>query len=109
MPRRGEPKQDPLARDIGKRVASLRVQAKLTLEQLAVASELSKGHLSDLEHGRIHTTIHTLAKLAEPLKVDLLDLVTFPDDSERQRLVALTRRMKAGSVRHLIRELEDSD
>lgn len=61
----------------------------------------SKGHLSGIEKGLV---LQTLALLAERLGVDLLDLVTFPEDSPRQRLVALTRAMTPRTVRRLIRD-----
>jgi transcriptional regulator with XRE-family HTH domain len=64
----------------------------------------SKGHLSGIEKGLVVPTLGTLTLLAERLGVDLLDWVTFPDDSVRQRLVSLTARMKPGTVRRLIRD-----
>jgi transcriptional regulator with XRE-family HTH domain len=103
MPRRLTP--DPLAAKIGTRVRELRQQAGLTLEKLAYESEVrSKGYMSDIEKGLAFPTIATLQRIAEHLGVDLLDLVTFPGDSPRQELVALTRSMKVGTVRKLVRE-----
>jgi transcriptional regulator with XRE-family HTH domain len=103
VPRRSTP--DPFTEKIGARLRILRQEAGLTLEQLAYQSELgSKGHLSDIEHGRVRPTVHSLVKLAALLEVDVLDLVTFPEASARQRLVDLTRRMKPSTIRRLIRE-----
>jgi hypothetical protein len=48
--------------------------------------------------------LQTLTALAERLGVDLLDLVTFPDDSSRHKLVDLTRHMAAGTIRRLVRD-----
>jgi transcriptional regulator with XRE-family HTH domain len=77
----------------------------LTQEKLAYESGLkSKGHLSGIEKGVVMPTLPTLVLLANRLEVDLLDLVTFPDDSPRQQLVDLTRSMKPGPVRRLIRD-----
>jgi len=107
MPRRRVP--DPLAQAIGLRVRTLREAAGLTLEKLAYESELvSKGHLSDLERGLLRPTANTLNQLAQHLGVDLLDLVTFPADSPRQRLVTLTRHLSPGTVRKLLRELDQA-
>lgn len=103
MPRRE--KRDPLAEKIGHRIRHLRQTANITQEKLAYEAGLkSKGHLSGIEHGLVLPTLPTLLLLASRLEVDLLDLLTFPDDSERQQLVDLTRSMKQGTVRRLIRD-----
>ncbi|MFO0739634.1 MAG: helix-turn-helix transcriptional regulator [Labilithrix sp.] len=103
MPRRTEP--DPLFAKIGTRIRSLREAKNLTQEKAAYESGLkSKGHLSGIEKGLIRPTLKTLTLLAERLEVDLLDLFTFPEDSPRQQLVELTRQMKAGTIRRLIRD-----
>lgn len=92
MPRRQNP--DPLAQRIGQRIRQLRQRAGLSLEKLAYESELgSKGHLSDLERGLTRPTINTLKAVADRLGVPLLDLVTFPEDSERERLVEALREL----------------
>lgn len=103
MPRRSIP--DPLAQRIGARVRALRKEAGLTLEKLAYESEVgSKGFLSDIEKGLARPTVETLNAIAERLEVELFDLVTFPDESERQRLVDHTRHLTKGAVRRLLRE-----
>jgi transcriptional regulator with XRE-family HTH domain len=103
MPRRSTP--DPLAQRIGARIRELRKGAKLTLEKLAYESEVgSKGYLSDIEKGLARPTLETLRNIAERLEVDLLDLVTFPDEDERQRLVDRTRSLTKGAIRRLLRE-----
>lgn len=90
MPRRQTP--DPLALRIGQRVRHLRQQAGLSLEKLAYESELgSKGHLSDLERGLIRPTITTLQAIADRLGVALLDLVSFPEEGGRGKLVEALR------------------
>lgn len=103
MPRRET--ADPIAAKIGERIRSLRESQGLTQEKLAYEGGLkSKGHLSGIEKGLVRPTLQTLVILAERLGVDLLDLVTFPDESPRQQLVALTRSMKLGTIRRLVRE-----
>jgi transcriptional regulator with XRE-family HTH domain len=109
MPRRASP--DPLASAVGKRVRQLReeVTPKLTLEKLAYGSGLiSKGHLSDLEKGLVRPTVQTLRTLAEQLEVKILDLVTFPADDDRQRLIDLTRKLSPSVIRRLIREAQET-
>jgi transcriptional regulator with XRE-family HTH domain len=103
MPRRAS--ADPLAAKIGLRIRTLRESQGLTQEKLAYEAGLkSKGHLSGVERGLVRPTVQTLAILAERLEVDLLDLVTFPEDSPRQYLVDLTRQLKPDAVRRLVRE-----
>ncbi len=87
VPRRSQ--VDPLAASIGARVRSLRQANGLTLAKLAAESGLaSKGHLSDLEHGRLVPTVGTLQALATKLGVELLDLLIIPDKNPRHRLIA---------------------
>jgi transcriptional regulator with XRE-family HTH domain len=103
MPRRTH--ADPIAAKIGGRIRSLREVQGLTQEKLAYEGGLkSKGHLSGIERGLVLPTLQTLALLADRLGVELLDLVTFPAESDRQRLVDATRSMKAGTIRRLIRD-----
>lgn len=102
MPRRRAP--DPLALRIGQRIRKLRQDAGLSLEKLAYESELgSKGHLSDVERGLTRPTVSTLKVLADRLGVALLDLVTFPEDDERQRLVDGLRHLPEEEVGLLAR------
>jgi transcriptional regulator with XRE-family HTH domain len=101
MPRRQTP--DPLALRIGQRIRHLRKKAGLSLEKLAYESELgSKGHLSDLERGLTRPTITTLQAIAARLGVALLDLVTFPDEDERQRLVEALRALPEREIERLV-------
>jgi hypothetical protein len=51
-------------------------------------------------------TINTLLVLADRLEVDVLDLVTFPDEKERHKLVDRTRGLSRGTIRKLLREME---
>jgi transcriptional regulator with XRE-family HTH domain len=103
MPRRET--ADPIAAKIGSRIRTLRESQGLTQEKLAYESGLkSKGHLSGIEKGLVRPNLQTLTVLAERLEVDLLDLVTFPEESPRQQLVDLTRQMKPGTIRRLIRD-----
>jgi transcriptional regulator with XRE-family HTH domain len=103
MPRRTQ--ADPLAAKIGQRIRTLRENEGLTQEKLAYEGGLkSKGHLSGIEKGLVIPTLQTLALLAARLEVELLDLVTFPEESARHQLVDLTRGMRAGTIRRLVRD-----
>ena len=103
MPRRSE--VDPLALAVGKRIAHLRAENGLTLERLAYESGFSKGHLSSIERGLVRPTIQSLQTLADGLGVLLLDLVTFPEQGDRQRLIDETRRLPRGTLKRLLRDI----
>ena len=89
MARRTKP--DPLASRIGGRVRALREAQGLTAEKLAYGCDFSKGQLSTIEKGLAVPTATTLAALAEGLDVLPLDLLTFPEESPREKLIDLTR------------------
>lgn len=108
MPRRRVP--DPFALKVGRRIKQLREEQDLTMERLAFESELgSKGHLSNIERGLTRPTIHTLKIIADRLEVDVMDLVNFPEESERHKLVARTRKLGRGTLRKLLRETEPAE
>jgi transcriptional regulator with XRE-family HTH domain len=102
MPRRRT--ADPLAQAVGARIRQLREEAGLTIEKLAYESELgSKGHLSTLERGLARPTIQTLKALADRLEVKLLDLVTFPEEDDRAKLIDRTREMSTVEIRRVLK------
>lgn len=105
MPRRSDP--DPLAVAVGRRIRALRSARGWKLEQLAWAGGLSsKGHLSDLENGRVMPTIATLHGIAEQLGVDIIDLLLNPDESPRHRLVAATAHLSPAQLARWTAEAE---
>lgn len=88
----------------------MRKESGLTLEKLAYESEVgSKGFLSDVEKGLARPTVETLAKIADRLEVALFDIVTFPDEDDRQRLVDCTRHLSKGTVRKLLKETSGAE
>lgn len=89
----------------GARIRALRVEMGLTQEKLAYEAGLSKGHLSGIEKGLVRPTLTTLALLCERLEVDFLDVFTFPAESQRQKLVDLTRKLPGAAVRDLLRKI----
>lgn len=103
MPRLAAP--DPLSEAIGRRVRGLRTELGLTQERLAFESgTIGKGHLSDLENGLLRPTVHTLKGVADRLGVQLLDLLTFPEEGPRQALVDATRGLAPSGVAELLRD-----
>ncbi len=78
----------------------------MTAERLAFESDLgSKGYLSDIESGRASPSLATLQIIAEHLGVLVVDLLTAPDRSDRERLIDRTRWLTPGATRKLLREM----
>jgi transcriptional regulator with XRE-family HTH domain len=101
MARRARP--DPLAAKIGARVRALRQEANLTMEGLAYSCDFSKGQLSTIEKGLAIPSASTLVTLAEGLGVLPLDLLTFPRESDRERVVDATRSMSEHEIRSMLK------
>jgi transcriptional regulator with XRE-family HTH domain len=108
VPRRRRP--DPIAQRVGERIRSLREEQRLTLEKLAYESDVgSKGYLSDIEKGLARPTLRTLAALSERLGVALADLVTFPDEDDRQAMIDRSRHVTSETIRRWLREAAPSE
>ena len=58
---------DLLNKQIGKRIKELRIQKSLTQQELADRTELTKGYISQLEHGLVAPSVITLLDLIECL------------------------------------------
>jgi len=60
--------------DLGARIRELRLQRRLTLEQLARSAQMSKSAISQIESGRIDPSLQTLRRLAACLQTPLASL-----------------------------------
>jgi len=69
---------DLVLRDVGRRVAELRQDRRLTQEQFAARAEISWKYLQQVEAGGENLTLRTLVKLANLLGTRLTDLVQRP-------------------------------
>jgi len=103
MPRRIEP--EPYALKVGERLRALRQERNLSLAELADASDLSKGHLSSIEHGLAAITIQTILRVAKGLGLPPLYVLTFPGDDDRAHIMELVRKLPSNEVTKLRREL----
>jgi transcriptional regulator with XRE-family HTH domain len=56
--------------ELGRRIRKLRMELRLTLKQVEVASGLSATHLSEIERGRTSPTIGALVRIARALNKD---------------------------------------
>ncbi|MDI1444537.1 helix-turn-helix transcriptional regulator [Polyangium sp. 6x1] len=104
MPRRTEAK--PVCLKVGARIRELRKERGMSLQDLADAGAMSKGHLSSVEQGLAAITIETLDRIARALGVPSLCLVTFPAEDELDRIADLARKLPKGERRKLRRELQ---
>lgn len=78
----------------------------MTLEGLAFRAEVSKGHLSLLERGLVMPTVATLEVLAPHLGVLAVDLLNDPGESDRAKLLELSRSIPRGALRKLVKDVE---
>ena len=78
MPSRCNP--DPFAAQLGARIRQLRKEKQMSLQRLAQASGLSRGHLSDIERGKVIMTVGTLGSVAGALEVPAFILCLIPKE-----------------------------
>ncbi|MDI3291603.1 helix-turn-helix domain-containing protein [Polyangium sp. 15x6] len=91
---------------VGARVRQLRQERGMSLQNLAFAGAMSKGHLSSIEQGLAAITIETIERIACALGVPSLCMITFPADDELNRIAELARKLPKGERRKLRKELE---
>ena len=103
MPRRTE--SDPQTAKIGARLRELRLERNMSLSDLADAADVSKGHLSSIEHGLAAITIQTISRLAKGLGLPPLYLLASPADDDRDQVAELVRKLPAHEIVKLRREL----
>ena len=103
MPRRTDP--EPYAAKIGERLRTLRLERNMSLADLADASEISKGHLSSVEHGLASITIQTISRIAKGLGLSPLYIVADPTANEHDQVAELVRKLPIAEVVKLRREL----
>jgi transcriptional regulator with XRE-family HTH domain len=106
MPRRTE--SDPQTAKIGARLRELRVERNMSLGDLSDAAEVSKGHLSSIEHGLAAITIQTISRLAKGLGLPPFYLLTSPADDDRDQIAELIRKLPTAEIVKLRRELTKS-
>ena len=87
MPRRTY--TTPFTLAFGARLHSLRIAANYSLESLARRTDISKGHLSSIEHGLAMITIESLYRIAAGLDISPIALLDFPEEDESAVLLDL--------------------
>lgn len=94
-----------LAVQVGKRVRQLRAAAGLGVEKLAHEIDISKGHLSKIEHGKVDPGIGTLEKIAHRFELEVVDLLIDPDSSPRHRLIDRSARCGKAQLERALESL----
>ena len=90
MPRRSGSAQ--LARRIGSRIRTLRLEAGITQEALAWSCDLAKAYLSQVEAGKRIPSVPALISIARRIGVDPVDLLAIdPKNATHAVLDALRR------------------
>jgi XRE family transcriptional regulator, regulator of sulfur utilization len=69
--------------DIGLKIKAHRSEHKLTLDQLAKASGVSKSMLSQIERGLTNPTLATVWSLTQSLGIDIADLLSHAQKSDQ--------------------------
>lgn len=100
------------------RIKTFRIRKKLSLQELADATGVSKAHIWDLETGRSkNPSIELVTKLADKLGVAVMDLVGENPEAEEDgsRVLGMYRELKELNERDLdviqqiIERLRDKD
>jgi transcriptional regulator with XRE-family HTH domain len=102
MPRKPKSEEPTeVERRLGDRVAALRQAAGLTQAELAERLEVAVETISRLERGSVVPSLPRLARLAETLSVELIDLFTHPRGVRQKaedRLAAVLRGRSAEEI-----------
>src|SRR5258706_4936147 len=76
--------------ELGRRIRKLRLDRRMTLKQVEIASGLSATHLSEIERGRTSPTIGALVRIARALQKDAS---YFIEVEERPEVAHVTREL----------------
>ena len=90
---------------VGARLRGIRSRRRLTLEEVATTTGISRSTLSRLENGQRRPTLELLLALAAAYRVSLDDLVGAPETGD-PRLRPRPRRLKGRAVVPLTRDPE---
>lgn len=81
MPKPSRPRVDPFLRALGVALVAARERAGLTQETLGYEAGLDRTYVSGVERGVRNSTIYSLRRLAEALRVPLSTVIA---DAERR-------------------------
>lgn len=75
LPKRPSPKNDTMLAAIGRKVVESRKALHMSQSQLAKAAECPTSTVFSVENGQHNTSLSTLQKIADALKMDVRDLL----------------------------------
>ena len=79
---------DSLSIKFGKQLRTLRVEKKMSQEELSFRAGISAAHLGQIERAEKKPTLETIGKLAEALEISLSELFTFEAGSSSPKTSA---------------------
>lgn len=79
----------------------------MSLPELAKVSGISRGHLSDIERGRVVMTMRTLAALAVGLQVPPFLICLVPKDDPQILVVDLVLEAARGDIKEAAKDLRE--
>jgi transcriptional regulator with XRE-family HTH domain len=95
-----EKKGRALEKAIAKRIRAKRLAHNWTLDQLAKATGLSKGYLSQIENEDKTPTLGTLTKIAFGLDIEAVSLITGEETKWKQEKFSLVRAEERQPITH---------
>jgi transcriptional regulator with XRE-family HTH domain len=95
----GRRPSNPLVIRLGKRLHELRREQERTQSAL---TDTSTGDVSPFENGRAMPSLRNLNRWAERLGVTLVDVVCFPEDGTRYRLIDCMRHLDDKVIAELL-------
>jgi len=69
----GENRYDAFVKTVGSNVRAMRISKGLSMEEVANEANMEYRQLGRIERGEVNTTITSLLKIADALKVDIKD------------------------------------
>ena len=75
LPKRGPPKNEAMLAAIGQKVVEIRKSRHLSQTQLARAADVPTSTVFSVENGQHNTSLTTLQKIADALKLEVRDLM----------------------------------
>jgi transcriptional regulator with XRE-family HTH domain len=82
----------------GARLKALRLERGLTVAEVAAALDCDISSIYSIEKGRHAPSFQRVVQLAELLRVDELDLFTYPSEKARHELIEMTRHAPVGTL-----------
>lgn len=71
---------------LGRRVRELRVQRRLSQDQVAEQAEISGKYVGEIERGEVNVSAFILSKIAAVLQVEIAELFVIDHHASREKL-----------------------